>query len=264
MLVQKIKWDNVAWVNITDTVLSFPWPGLLPDMHFSISYHPKSDKVNLHLTRNVPDVPENNKPKIRLAECQKADMEEMAAILLHRYWQKVWIPFDMRPYQYRRSQLGRSAKFISITKMEKARDFSFFKERIVASFLTNTKRKRRGKEVHIHDSLVPAYERLLQQPDIFWRIMDKLQRVPRLFSLNKEFGYLYARDFKGLVLLLHGQWYAFRKEVDFMSILQDFLELDAFEVLYEKTRSAIDILKNSSTYDDTRPFDIPVNLTVIK
>jgi hypothetical protein len=148
--------------------------------------------------------------------------------------------------------------------MEKARDFSFIKERIVASFLTNAKRKRRGKEVHIQDSLVPTYERLLQQPDIFWWIVDKFRRVPRLFSLDKEFGYLYARDFKGLVLLLHGQWYAFRKELDFVSVLQDFLELDAFEALCEKTRAAIDILKNSTTYDDTRPFDIPINLTVIK
>ncbi len=100
MHVLKLEWEGIAWVNITTTVASFPWPGLPNGAHFSLSYHPESDTMNLHQSRKEPSVSPKDKPYIRIAQWPSAEMEEMARILFARYWQQVWIPFDMAKYQY--------------------------------------------------------------------------------------------------------------------------------------------------------------------
>jgi hypothetical protein len=77
----KLEWEKLGWINIGSAVASFPWPGFPPDVHFSLSYNSGSDRMNLHLTRNVPGVPPENKPYIRIAEWPNSEAEEMAQML---------------------------------------------------------------------------------------------------------------------------------------------------------------------------------------
>src|SRR6185312_4850306 len=120
MTLLNIKWEKAFWLNIAETVLSFPWPGLDADVHFSISFNPNSHYVNIHLTRNLYGVAPADKPKIRIAQIARVDMEEIGRLLWYRYWHHAWAPFDIRHYQNRRSAVGRKAQFLSITRLEKA------------------------------------------------------------------------------------------------------------------------------------------------
>jgi len=63
----KLEWEKMGWINIAETVSSFPWPGLPADVHFYFSYSPNSEMVKIFFTR---------------------------------YWQQVWMPFDMAKYQF--------------------------------------------------------------------------------------------------------------------------------------------------------------------
>ena len=96
----KLEWEKMGWINIAETVSSFPWPGLPADVHFYFSYSPNSEMMNLHLTRNVRGVRPENKPYIRITQWPGAEMEEMVKIFFTRYWQQVWMPFDMAKYQF--------------------------------------------------------------------------------------------------------------------------------------------------------------------
>src|ERR1700744_1947923 len=111
MQLLKLEWEDMAWLNITDAFALFPWPGLPDDVHFTFSYHPNSDTMNLHLSRNVRGVPPRDKPQIRIAQWSKAEMEEMVRIFFYHYWQRMWTRFDMQKYQYRLAAKGSAARY---------------------------------------------------------------------------------------------------------------------------------------------------------
>ncbi len=259
-----LKWEKVGWVRIAQSVASFPWPGLPSDVHFSLSYSPNSDFMNLHLSRNLPGVPPDNKPQIRIAQWPKAEFEEMAQIFLYRYWERIWTPFDMQKYQYRPMAKGTAARYCSITRLTKPGKQQYIHRQLKADLLPHFQNKQNGKYLIVKEELAPTAERLMRRPDIFWSIIDQFKRVTRKFKGRTEIGYLYAKDFKGLVLRIQAQWFTYNEDADLASVLQAFLEPDAYYAFKENTRKAITDISTATTRADTASLNQPIGLAIIR
>jgi len=260
----KLEWEKLGWINIGSAVASFPWPGLPPDVHFSVSYNSESDSMNIHLTRNAPGVPPENKPYIRIAEWPRAEAEEMAKMLFARYWYHMWEPFNMATYQYPPSSKGQEARYCSITGLQKQGNKSVIHRQVKEHFLKHLMRKRNGRHLIMQKELTPAMEALVRQPGFFWTLMDQFGRVPRKFFRATEFGCLHAKDFTGLVLRVQGQWFTFRKDANFDPIFQDFFEPDGYEDLKNTISEAIECIAKATTKADTRSFGEPINLFIVR
>ncbi|MDO6435581.1 hypothetical protein Q4E93_33515 [Flavitalea sp. BT771] len=263
MTLFKLKWENMGWINMAESVASFPWPGLPEDVHFSVSYAPNTDEMNLHLSRNLPGLPSGDKPRIRIAQWPKAEAEEMARLLFIRYWQQFWEPFDMPKFQYRRSAKGQAARYCSISRLLKPGGRHVIQRRLKSELLTHLTRKRNGRELILREELIPSLERLMLQPDFFWTMVDQFKRVPRQFTGPMEMGLLRTRDFSGIVVRLQGQWFTFRRAVDWVSLFRSFFEPEVFEALQQKLAEAIRVISEATTGEDTRSFHAPFNLTII-
>ena len=264
MQLLKLEWEKMGWINVAETVSSFPWPGLPSDVHFSFSYNPNSDKMNLHLTRNCRGVVPGDKPQIRIAQWPKAEMEEMAKMFFCHFWERVWKPFDMQKYQYRPFAKGRAARYCSISRMLKARKAQSTRRQLKTHFLQHLRQKKNGKHLLIQEGLLLELERLIFQPDFFWTLVDQFKRVPRKFSSPSEIGYLYTRDFSRMVLQIQGQWFTYNEDADLSAVLQAFFEPDIYEVLKEKVKKAIADISKATTKADTIPVSQPVDLTIIR
>jgi len=253
----------MGWIRIADAVSSFPWSGLPPDVHFSLSYNPKSDLMNLHLTRNVGGVPKENKPQIRIAQFPKAQAEEIVKIFFYRSWQEMFSPFDMARYQYRRSAKGQGARYCSISRLLKTGKEHFLHRELKAQLIQHMRRKRNGKELVFQQELIPEMERWARSPDVFWSWIDELKRVPRYFPAGNEIGFLHARDFTGMVIHVQGQWFRFNEQADLTSIFRAVFEADAYDALQARVKEAIAFISTATTYTDTCNFGAPIDLAIV-
>jgi hypothetical protein len=167
MQLLKLEWEKVGWINITTMFTLFPWQGLPQDVHFTFSYHPGSDMMNLHLSRNIAGVSSENKPHIRIAQWPKAEMEEMAKILFYRYWQQAWRPFDMAKYQYRPSAKGQTARYCSITRPGKPGKEQVIHRQLNTHLLKHLGWKRKGRHLIVQEVLIPTLEKLAFRSELF-------------------------------------------------------------------------------------------------
>lgn len=253
----------MGWINIAKTVASFPWPGLPKDVHFSFSYSPNSDIMNLHLTRNVPGVSPDNKPYIRIAQWPKAEMEEMARIFFYWYWEQVWVPFDMSKYQYRASAKGYKARYCSLTRILKGGKEHRIHRKLKVLLHGHIRLKSKGKHLIFQEKLIASLEKQAMQPEYFWTMMDSFRRVPREFTGRSEIGFLHANDFAGMVIQLQGQWFTYNPAADWAGIFQAFFEPGVYEVLKEKLAAAIVDISRATTRTDTIPHSQPIELAVV-
>ena len=178
----KLEWKDVAWVHLAEKFTSFPWFGLPADVHFTLSYHPDSDMMNLHLTRNSPGVNNNNKPQMRIAQWPKSQFEEMARIFAYRYFNKVWEPFDMRKYQRRGSAKNRGACYCSISRLTRPGKTTFLHRWLTHNWEIHKQAKRRGRHMILQESLFLALEQQAAQPAMIKALERYFTRVPLEFT----------------------------------------------------------------------------------
>lgn len=258
----KFEFEKIGWINIAETVASFPWPGLPKDVHFSFSYNPNSDTMNLHLTRNVPGVSSDNKPHIRIAQGPISEMEEMARIFLYRYWEQMWVPFDMSKYQYRASAKGYKARYCSLSRTMKIGKEHRIHRQLKAHLHGHIRLKKKGRHLIFQEHLISSLEAQVMQPEFFWAMMDSFRRVPRKFSGRSEIGLLHAKDFTGMVIRLQGQWFTYNLAADWEAVFQTFFEAGIYEVLKEKVATAIVDISKATTDIDTIPLNQPIDLAI--
>jgi hypothetical protein len=188
----------------------------------------------------------------------------MVKLFLHRYFQQVWLPFDMRRYQYRRSAKGQAARYCSIPRLPKAGKERSIYCRLEEQLLQHTKRKSKGKRLILKQELLPRLEKWVLQPANLWPLLDQFKRVPRNFSSPTEIGYLCARDFSGLVLRIQGNWFTYHTHADLSAVFQVFFEPEIYEDLREKMAKAIIDIAGATTKVDTIFHSQPIDLAIVQ
>jgi hypothetical protein len=92
--INSISINEVFWVRFESHSINLGFKGLPLHVHFTISFSPKSDDINFHITKN--NGTENDKPKIEILRINKQileeDAEKLSLKLLFRVLEE--IPFS--------------------------------------------------------------------------------------------------------------------------------------------------------------------------
>src|ERR1700743_1741142 len=75
--INHISFEDSLWIKFSEELISFGHKGLPSDVHFTISFDPRNEDINFHITRNVSN--QLNKPKITIACIHKELFKELQA-----------------------------------------------------------------------------------------------------------------------------------------------------------------------------------------
>jgi hypothetical protein len=256
------SWENMAWLNFGKTVTSFAGSALPGKVHFSISYHPDSDYINLHVTKNEGS--QTDKPKIEILKVKKDEAEALFQVFMHGWWQTTLCPFDMRAYQSRRSVAARNARFLSFGRFQRSKEYKILKKEMERTFRRHTTMQGNRRRMKMNAAIEAAFTQLARTVPIHNLLACQFKRVPRRFTSASDIGFMMSGAYTGPLLCVNHQWYSFRKEVDVTDFLSACMPTDLVAEIIDKFQTAILIVAAAETYAQTEPHNDPIILYVEK
>lgn len=250
----------MAWLNLGKTVASFAGSALPGNVHFSISYHPDSEYINLHVTKNVGS--QTDKPKIEILKVKKDEAEALFRVFMHGWWQAMLCPFDMRAYQSRRSVATRNARFLSFGRFQRSKEYKILKKEMERTFRRHTTMQGGKRRLKMDAAIEGAFTQLVKTIPIHNLLACQFKRVPRRFTSASDIGFMISGAYTGLLLCVNHQWYTFRGGVQVLDFLSACMPPDLVAAIIEKFETAICIVAASETYAQTEPHNDPIILCV--
>lgn len=255
--LESISLGSLFWIQFKKDRMSFRMTGILEDIHFTVSWHPNSPKINLHLTRNISD--ERNKPKIVIAEIEKKVAAELMTFLPAVVFHHLFIPVSYKSCS-RKSR--KNIRLCFYDDLEKHSARAIVEKNIIQQFkqVSATRRKKLRIDASAADTFLPA----LQPPEmksIFW---DNLRNLTR-HSFNSPVlraGIVFMGKKTSQFISVKGKCYELREKITVSELLACCMTTELAKSLTQEIQKAIIQLQKAKTFADTIPFNRPHQLFI--
>lgn len=248
---------NLFWIQFRNDRISFRIEGLPEDIHFTLAWHKNSHKVNFHITRNIGDG--TNKPKIVIAEFDKKIVTELIAFIPYCIINQLYKTMSFKPYS-RASR--KNIQLIYLDELEKHKNYKQKEDQIINTFKGFSSIK--GKRFRVSPDFTNGFIPLLKSPEMRSFLLRNLRPLSsRSFrSVVPRAGILFMGKKALLFTASQGKCYVIREGMSLHNLLSFFMNPDLVTSLSAFTIESIEILKNSNTFSDTKPYNQPYHLFI--
>ena len=231
---------------------------LLGGVHFTLSFSPNSDDINLHITRHADD--ENNKPKIVIAVANKKVLENELSAFSKHIFQLVLEPlYFEKPRKLPKTGYHPFCKYFSLTKLEKGQLGEQFKNEVRTVFKRSAKFKGLRKLI-LKPELVDNFTDWTKSSHTKHRIKEEFLCIGQVNVEHIEQGYLHSSNYSGMVIIVGGQIFKLRDDITIVDLANAFLGNELTKLLVTKTNTAINDIFQAADYDQSIPFNDPVRI----
>jgi hypothetical protein len=258
--VRKLHLRSKGMIVFSNAVLNADWPGLPKGVHLSLSYSPNDAYINLHVTKNAES--QTNKPKVEIARVAKKEAEGIFRPIFQAVFDNLFVPFDMRPYQVGQLRSNWGARYISIMRLKNKRGYREVKRHFTPTFKKYAERKAGGKTLMIAKGIEQALFERVDMPAIVDFFFDQLKRIPTRFPAGADFGMLLAKDKYAFLMRFNNRWFKLQENPDPSVAFRECLKPGVYQTLVDQTLMAIEVVSKATTYDETKPYDNPILLTL--
>jgi hypothetical protein len=245
--------EKQFWIRITEHLVNFGYNYLPEDVHFTISFDSRSDKINFHLTRNVSD--SKNKPKITIASIEKELFNKLLEPYANALLSKIYIPLDLR---FWRGKYGKGLYFCSFADLEKDKNRTNIEEFILRNFKEVSETTK--SKLKIKSSFEEKFTTPVNIGKFRNIIINNLKRFPRKFVTDTEVGILFTKKLSFLIVRFNETWYKFNDQLNPMELLKIVVNDETVAELIKKSQESFAIIKTAETYQDTEPYNSPIHL----
>ena len=249
--------SDLFWIQYKNTRISFRIKGLPEDIHFTISWHKNSTKVNFHITKNVGDG--TNKPQIVIAEFDKQIIDELisfvpACIINHLY----------RPISFKRysRESRKNIRLCHLDDLDRHKNHKPIEEKITKIFkdAATVKKQRLKVNPDLESDFIP----LLRSTEIKSLLLSNLKCLTRQSFQSKVFraGILFMGNRTVQFISSNDKCYILREKMTMYDLLTSFMKPELAKSLFDLTVEALDRIKDAQTYSDTEPYNRPYHLFI--
>ena len=243
------------FIRLNEGVIVLGLKKLLGGVHFTLSFSPNSDDINLHITRHVDD--ENNKPKIVIAIANKKVLENELSAFSKSIFQLV-LYFE-KPRKLHKTGCHPFCKYFSLTKLEKGQLGEQFKNEVRTVFKRSAKFKG-SRKVVLKPELVDNFTDWTKSSHTKNRIKEEFLSIGRVNVEHIEQGYLHSSNYSGMVIIVGGQIFKMRDDITIVDLANAFLGNELTKLLVTKTNTAIKDIFQAADYNQSIPFNDPVRI----
>lgn len=255
--LESISLGGVFWIQFKKDRLSFRTAEIPEDIHFTISWHENNSKINLHVTRNVPDG--NNKPKIVIAEMEKHVAATIMNFLPTAIFHHLFTPVYFKSYS-RKSR--KNIKLCFYDDMEKHQARTLLEKEFTKTFrdASLTKRKKLKIDLAAATTLLPV----LQSPEMRSIFLDNLRNLTlhSFYSALPRAGIIFMGKRSLQFLSVRGNCYLLKEKITASALLASFMTPELAKGVTGKIQKAITTLQTAETFSDTIPFNNPYQLFI--
>jgi hypothetical protein len=255
--IDSISFSDLFWIQYKDDRISFRINGLPEDIHFTISWHKNSSKVNLHITKNVGD--EGNKPKIVIAEFKKSIIEELVSLIPVCILNSLYSPISFKKYS-RKSR--KNIRLCYLDELEKHKFCIPIEEMVTQIFKEASTIKR--KKLRVRSNLENNFIPILHSAEMRFLFLSNLKSLnSRSFaSGTNRAGVLFMGKKTFQFISSNGKCYIQRQKMTIYDLLTSFMKPELARSLINLTNEALEQIKNAETFNDTIPFNRPYQLFI--
>jgi hypothetical protein len=229
------------------------------DVHFTLSFHPNSDDMNFHVTRNTSD--QKNKPQIVIAVVNKVSLEsaltKLSKNIFYVFFEPLIIPkFCKIPKRGYHPQLD----FISLSNFKDSKEADSLCNEITKTFNQSSKLERNGRRLRIGPTLDANFITLGKSKQNLQLIRPYLMPLSHAGLDKVELGYLSTFYFSGLVIIAGNQVFRQRVNIPFKEFAECILGMELTKVLSAKTKKALTDIIKANNYEESLVFNDPIRL----
>lgn len=253
--IDYISIEDSLWIQFREGLISFSHNGLPSDVHFTISFDPRSENINFHITRNVSN--SFDKPKITIACIHKELFQELHNPLATAMFHKLFVPLDIRFWC---GKYGKDLYYCSFNEFEKDKRKQELEEKMISGFKEISRIKKRTK-LKIKGATEEKVTAMIASSKMKNLILVNLRRIPRKFTSPTDAGYLVTKKQILLFLREGDNWYQINQGVKPVELLMAGVDPEISAELITKFNESLPIVKIANSYRDTEPYDNPIILT---
>lgn len=256
-LINSISIGDIFWGQIKKDRISFRYKQLPPSVHMTLSYHPGNPLNNFHVSKNTSD--EKNKPQIKVAyfgkDFEKVLAPSIGAFMLHHLFE----PISFKSYSRRDRK---NVRLLFFDELEKDPQSMIFKDQVMQLFLKHSVIKR--QKLELDPSFFTAFEALAHTRDVL-NLFNNHLRVLRnntFHSTSFRPGILIRGNQSFVFIARNGRCHLLQKRKDLAEMLSFFMQPDLATALVQETAMAVDNIKDTLTFEDSRAFSNPYTLYI--
>jgi hypothetical protein len=245
--INSISVNEMFWVRFESNSINLDFKGLPQNVHFTISFNPKSPDVNFHITRN--NGTQNDKPKIEILRINKRileeDAEKLGLVLLGKALEE--IPF---------SEIE-SAYFFPFGD-ENSNNRKLIQNKLEEKFKDNMHIKRRGK-LKIIGELESKFQEFATDTELLETILDDVVPIEEASVEHIQGGVLMIDSLEIPVIRIHNKFYRMKQLTpdEFLSV---FFNPNVYNRLLPMIKKAIIRVKNLNSWAETQPYSKSIRL----
>lgn len=248
------SFNDLFWIQINEHFISFGFKGLPIDIHFTIAFNLRSKDINLHLTKNTVDP--KNKPKITIVTIDKTVLYQDIDFLVSKLLNKVLILIDIKEYiNNHDNNLG----FISFENLLDSDSFSVIEQELTDRFKYSLKIKKKTR-LKVEGDIESKLETFAKSDTIQSAMIESTFELTDEFTSLLDSGLLVSESNTVQVIRLKNKWFTLKTDFKAIDIVTILTNSEIAKVLSYKTKRGLVILKNSSTFEDTRQHNKPIRL----
>lgn len=256
-----ISIEKLFWVRFQRHQLNFSFKGKLSDIHFTVAFNSNSEYVNLHLTRNVPNIDGKLKPRFDIVIISKNDLEEFADELPIRLLNLMLEPFDLEKLK---AKHGDEIAFLSQDVFKEGEEqYAIIQKQLTDGFKKHSVRHRKSR-IKIQDSILESLKDFATSPEIHNCVLQHAVQLPEKFEKPFEAGMLITDEEVVHVIRDGNRWMKMREDVRPEHLLECITNPELAKQLISYTKRSLVRLKKANTIRDTEYFNNPIYLYRVK
>ncbi|MDP9077800.1 MAG: hypothetical protein M3O71_10285 [Bacteroidota bacterium] len=246
------------FISLNEGVIVLGLKKLLDGVHFTLSFSPNSDDINLHITRHVDD--EINKPKIVIAVANKKVLENELLTFSKGIFQLVLEPlYFEKPRKLPKTGYHPFCKYFSLNKLEKGQLGEQFNNEVRTVFKRSSKFKGLRKLI-LRPELIANFTAWTKSSHTKTRIKEEFLCKSQVSVEHVEQGYLHSSNYSGMVIIVGSQIFKIRDDISIVDLANAFLGNELTKLLVTKTNTAIKDIFQAADYNQSIPFNDPVRI----
>lgn len=257
--LSKISVQEYFWVRVQQHQLNFGYKGLPPDVHFTIAYNHNSSNVNLHLTRNVPDVELHLRPRIDIAIISKLDLDKFGKDVPLRMLRLMLEPFDIAAFK---AKHGNEIGFLSYEGIGKGDEYALIRKKLSDDFKQIA--KPRGKAgIKVHGPIIETMVNFSTSKEMQDYVFNNTVELPDHFEKRVDGGMLFTSHEVVHVIRDSEHWFKIRENISPLLFLQAFVKPMAAKRIINYINQSVVRIESANTILDTACYNNPIHLVGI-
>jgi len=247
--IDHISINDTFWIHIRKNLTSFGLPSISDDIHFTLSYHPESADVNLHLSKNIKG--QGDKPRITIFRINNDQFEVIAdrtAKFLHR---KMLQPLNMKALKRRNRK---RILYLPLSELHKTEVGVLFRDLFTETFGDVPIVKK--THLKYEKDICKRFERLRSEEksvELATCFLKNLTRVPKKHSVRVEAGAILLKNKLVNVIRIDNNWFGV-KQLKIEDVIS-FATPGLFRHMRLEVKRAVVALRNANNFGDVKDYN---------